>query len=132
VVKLEHVEAALDPAKFVTVKAEVAGAGTIAFKADVKEASGGSKYQLCFEYRHRVSSLDKAGENAWERSECSPFSKPGEYATIVTSDLFKGMSLAPGEENGIANASAAASGIEYRAVVIQEGMEILGNLLILD
>jgi alpha-L-fucosidase len=132
VVKLELVVAALVPVKFVTVKAEVAGAGTIAFKADVKEASGGSKYQLCFEYRHRVSSLDKAGEKAWERSQCSPVSKPGEYATIVTSDLFKGMSLAPGEENGIANASAAASGIEYRAVVIQEGMEILGNLLILN
>ena len=118
VVKLEHVEAALDPAKFVTMKAEVVGVGTIAYKAEVKEASGGSKYQLCFEYRHRVSSLDKAGENAWERSECSPFSKPGEYATIVTSELFKGMSV--------------ASGIEYRAVVIQDGMEILGNRLILD
>ncbi len=132
VVKLEHVEAALDPAKFVTVNAKVVGAGTISFKANVNEASEGSEYQLCFEYRHRVSSLDKAGENQWLRCEYAPFSGPGEYATVVTSDLFKGMSVEKGEESGIVNASAAASGIEYRAVVVQDGMEILGNLLILD
>ncbi len=122
VVKFEHVEPALVPAKFATLKAEVVGNGTIAFKAEVKETSGESLYQLCFEYRNRVSSLDKADENPWNRCEYAPFSEPGEYATVVTSDLFK----------GIVNASAAASGIEYRAVVVQDGMVILGNLLNLD
>jgi hypothetical protein len=38
------------------------------------------------------------------------------------------MAREEGEESGMVNASSAQSGIEYRAVIIQDGLEIQGNL----
>lgn len=132
VVKLEHVEAALQPLKFATLEAEVVADQTVDFKVGIRDQGDGSEYRLCFEYRPRVSSLDKGAVPEWQRSESIGIQGEDTYSIEVKDQLFKGMAMKQEEESGIVNASSAQSGIEYRAVIIQDGLEIQGNLLNLD
>ncbi len=138
VVKLEHVEAAMEPARFVTVDAKkfkhtgVSGEKGVLFNSRIIENGDGTEYSLFFEYRPRVSSLDRGGENDWQRSERMKIAGPGEYSLQVVDDLFSGLGVSSEEGVGMTNASDTPSGIEYRVVVVQDGLEIQGNLLHLD
>lgn len=132
VVKLEEVEPALEPAKFVTLKAEVQEDRSLVFKARIKELGSGLAHGLFFEYRPRVSSLDKSGEKEWKRSTTLVLDGVGIQEIQVSDTLFHGLSRDKEEDNGIVNASAAQAGIEYRAVIVQDGLEILGNPMNLD
>ena len=131
VVKLENVEAALEPVKFATLEAKKSGENTVAFGSDVREMGRGSHHSLCFEFRLRVSSLDKKGVQAWQRSKTKKLVKTGDYMMEVTDELFKNLKREDAGNNQV-TASDAPSGIEYRAVLIQDGMEIQGNILTLD
>ena len=91
----------------------------------------GKSHSFFIEYRPRKSSLDKGEAYAWQRSEALEFSSASDYSIQVNDPLFSGFA-AETEDGGMVNASAAASGIEYRVVVVQDGLEIQGNLLILD
>jgi len=130
VVKLEHVEAALEPVKFATLEAEVVADQTVGFKAQVRDPGSGSDYELCFEYRPRVSSLDKRAVPEWQRSETIRIEGTGSFSIEAEDELFNGMQVKEAKESSIVNASAARRGIEYRAVIIQDGLEIQGNLRI--
>jgi alpha-L-fucosidase len=132
VVKLEHVDAAMEPASFATLAAEVLGDQKVKFTAELKDRGQGSAYTLCFEFRPRVSSLDKGAVPEWQRSESIGMEKTGSYSLEVEHELFRGMVKKEEEESGIVNASAAQAGIEYRAVLIQDGLEIQGNKMNLD
>ena len=132
VVKLEEVEAALEPVRFLTLEASVAGKISLLFKSDIKVLGDGKDYSFFIEYRPKVSSLDKRGEFPWQRSKSLEFTAAGEYSLQVDDPLFSGFAAETDDEGGMVNASAAASGIEYRVVVVQDGLEIQGNLLVLN
>jgi alpha-L-fucosidase len=132
VVKLEQVEAALVPAKFATLGAEVLGERKVKFSAEIKDSGQGESYELCFDFRPRVSSLDKGTVPDWKRSGSIPIRGAGNFSIEVGDELFQGMVRKEAEAGGMVNASSAQSGIEYRAVVIQDGLEIQGNKMNLD
>lgn len=137
VVKLEQVEAALDPVRFITVdaKSEVesweAEEKGLLFKTSILEMGDGKEHSFFIEYRPRFSSLDKGEASPWKRSQLKDISEAGDYTLQVHDKMFFGLAE-ENDEGGMVNASAAASGIEYRVVMVQDGMEIQGNLLILD
>ena len=132
VVKLEGVVPALIPAKFTTRMAKFSGDQSIMFHARVNELGDGTRHALYFEYRPRVSSLSPAGEQSWHRTGEIEFSEAGIYSIKHSDVLFESFSGDRGEETAIVNASAAQPGIEYRAVVDQDGLVIQGNLINLD
>lgn len=132
VVKLENVEPALNPARFVTLDAAVTGANMVTFRSRITGTGSSQELALCFEYREQVSSLDKRGEMPWRRSGVVPVKATGDYELKVTDELFGVLNLSEEGSSKDVTASAAKSGIEYRAVVIQDGMAIEGNLLGLD
>jgi alpha-L-fucosidase len=131
VVKLENVEAAVEPVKFATLEAEISGENTVTFRSEIRELGSGSDLSLSFEYRPRVSSLDKKGEQPWQRSMTKEIYQTGDYLMEVTDELFRSMKREDALNNQV-TASDAPSGIEYRAVLIQDGLEIQGNILTMD
>lgn len=137
VVKLENVEAALDPVRFVTLEAGPAveswdaESPGLLFKTSILELGDGEKHSFFIEYRPRTSSLDKGEAKPWLRSASKELTAAGDYSIQVNDKLFSGLK-AGADEEGMVNASAAASGIEYRVVAVQDGLEIEGNLLVLD
>jgi hypothetical protein len=105
---------------------------TVRFRAEVREPGSGADYRLYFEYRPRVSSLDKGTVPDWQRSESLVIQGKGSYSLEVRDELFRGMVQKAEEESGMVNASAAQAGIEYRALIVQDGLEIQGNRMTLD
>ena len=115
VVKLENIEPALEPAKFETLPAELTGVNMVRFSSEIREMGSGKAHSICFEFRRRVSSLDKKAENPWARGKTMVISKVGDYSMDVKNDMFSSLIPKAEDTGSKPTASDVPKGIEFRA-----------------
>ncbi len=129
VIKLEHVESALIPANFRTLEAIVRPDQSLLFNTEIVSLGSGKTFALFFEYRLLVSSLDERSEPDWTRTGSVSVHDPGRYETVQEDSLFGKLNRGEGDLVDFGTASAPTQGIEYRAVIVQDSLEIQGNVL---
>ena len=129
VVKLENILPAIEPGRFLTLEAELKGTENVQFSSRVTNLGSGDEFWLFFEYRPLVSSLEAGEEQDWQRSGAVMITDPGEYHFLQSDRLFSSMEYDPAAATG--TASSPRRGVEYRAVFVQDGLEIHGNILTL-
>ncbi|GAB3569078.1 hypothetical protein GCM10027578_22860 [Spirosoma luteolum] len=110
VIKLTGVEPALEPAQFRTVSAVRQPDGALKLTAEVVKLGNGKSAQLGFEYRPVQSSLEESFNQPWTATPVYPVSTTGSHQLTLPP-----AGLAPYDE------------IEYRAILIQDGLKIDGN-----
>ncbi|QKZ13489.1 alpha-L-fucosidase [Spirosoma sp. KUDC1026] len=110
VVKFKNVAPALEPTQFRTVKAEKLPNGNLRLLANVLKLGHGKNYRIGFEYRPVQSSLNEEFNQKWTSTDIYPISKTGEQSLEIV-----GSNIQSYDE------------IEYRAVLIQDGLKIEGD-----
>jgi alpha-L-fucosidase len=112
VVKLENIEPAFHPAKFITLKA-LNNDSSVIFKSRVEEMGDCKTYKIGFEYRSVTNTLEDGFKEKWTNSGFYPITSKGDYELEIKTDA-----------NNI-----LSGGYEYRAVLIQDGLKTTGGIL---
>ncbi|MDN5215217.1 alpha-L-fucosidase [Fulvivirgaceae bacterium BMA12] len=130
VVKLENVTPAMTLTKFKTSEATVVGRGQVKFGMEIPGMGDASSLQIGFEYRPLRSTLEKEVKTSWSATNLMTVNGTGAYELLVADESFRGLSNPDDQgDDGIVNASASSTGLEYRAIVYQNGLKIEGNTL---
>ncbi len=112
VLKLTNVTPAVEPTQFRTMPAEKLPNGNLKLTANVLKLGDGKQYRLGFAYRPVQSSLNEDFNQPWTLTDVYPVSQTGSQS----------LELMPGTLK-------TYDEIEYRAVLIQDGLSIDGNTL---
>ena len=130
VVKLEHIRPALKPVSFQTNEAELQSDGNMIFSGAILDMGDAKDLSVGFEYRQKQSTLDKNFEAPWVSTALIPITKTNEYHMEVEDTLFTPLlDSRTRTAEGVVNASLSEFGLEYRIVVVQDGLKMNGNIL---
>ncbi|WKN44956.1 alpha-L-fucosidase [Tunicatimonas pelagia] len=128
VVKLENVEPALRPARFATEPARVDADGTITFALEISEVGGGQAFKGGFEYRRKQSTLSENFDPSWKSTSLFPVKEPGAYQLEITDPELGRLPTTESGSAKVANPSFLEGGVEYRAVLYQDGLRLEGGV----
>jgi alpha-L-fucosidase len=112
VLKLTNVTPAVEPVQFRTMSAEKLPNGNLKLTANVLKLGDGKQYRLGFAYRPVQSSLNEDFNQPWTLTDVYPVSQTGNQSLELVAGTLK-----------------TYDEIEYRAVLIQDGLSIDGNTL---
>ncbi len=130
VIKLENVTPAMALTKFKTNEATVVGPGQVKFGLEIPGMGDASSLQIGFEYRPLRSTLEKEIKTSWSTTNLMTVNGTGAYELLVADESFRSLSNPDSQgDDGIVNASASSTGLEYRAIVYQNGLKIEGNTM---
>lgn len=130
VVKLEQVEPAIQPASFQTEPAKLLSSGNIVLSGQVLHRAKATQLQIGFEYRQKQSTLDESFNAVWKSTALIPIKDHGTFEMEVQDELFQPLLNSQSKTGeGVVNASFSEFGLEYRAVIYQDGLRITGNVL---
>lgn len=130
VVKLEQVEPAIQPASFQTEPAKLLSSGNIILSCQILARAKATQLQIGFEYRQKQSTLDESFNAVWKSTALIPIKDHDTFEMEVQDELFQPLLNSQSKTGeGVVNASFSEFGLEYRAVIYQDGLRITGNVL---